>query len=358
MQSAGKQINIYRWLLPLSWIYGLVVNIRNWLFDKGVLKTHTFPTPVICVGNLTVGGTGKTPHVEYLIRLLSPQMQVAVLSRGYKRKTKGYRLADEHSTAAEIGDEPYQMSRKFPQVHVAVDANRCEGITRLTNDNATRDTQVVILDDAFQHRHVKPGLSILLTDYHRPITLDCLLPAGRLREPLKGKERADIVIVTKCPSDLSPMDMRVFIKALNLRPYQQLYFTSIAYGEPYPLWPSNNNKQGNHKAQSVLLLTGIASPQAMMDELQGKCRTVTPLTFPDHHAFTPHDVRRINEAFASLPEPRVIITTEKDATRLQLAEGLSADVRRHLYVWPIVVRFLNHQSASFNQKIESYVRKN
>ncbi|MGM9705137.1 MAG: tetraacyldisaccharide 4'-kinase, partial [Prevotella sp.] len=206
MRTEGDFIKINEWLLPLSWIYGLGVQLRNALFDIGILKSHTYDIPVISVGNITVGGTGKTPHVEYLIRLLDNKFRTAVLSRGYKRKSRGYVLADAHTRIQDIGDEPYQMKKKFGNIYVAVDRKRRNGIENLINDDATKDVEVILLDDAFQHRYVKPGMNIMLVDYHRLITYDRLLPAGRLREPQTGKSRADIVIVTKCPKDLKPME--------------------------------------------------------------------------------------------------------------------------------------------------------
>lgn len=362
--TPDSSFKTYRWLLPLSWLYGLGVAFRNWLFNKNILKQQTFDLPVINVGNLTVGGTGKTPHVEYLIRLLSPVTQVAVLSRGYKRKTKGYRLASSLSTSGEIGDEPLQMKHKFPNVYVAVDENRPDGIRRLTTDNATADTGAVILDDAFQHRYVKPGLNILLTDYNRPFFSDCLLPAGRLREPADGKRRANIVIVTKCPKTLKPMDFRVLAKQLSLYPYQSLYFTTLSYGTPYPLFSGDEGENTAAKEQlslsrqHVLLLTGIAAPQEMAADVSRKCKHLETLFFADHHAFTDADIQQINKAFDTLPLPRVIITTEKDASRLRLSEGLSDDARRHLYVQPVKVAFLNGQEETFNSKILDYVREN
>ena len=183
----GDFIKIYKWLMPLSWLYGLVVRLRNQLFEFGILKSRNFDTPIISVGNITVGGSGKTPHVEYLINLLKDNMKVAVLSRGYKRKSSGYVLADKESTMRDIGDEPYQMKTKFKNIYVAVDKNRCNGIDHILKDKETKDTDVILLDDAYQHRYVKPGINILLTDYHRLIIHDKLLPAGRLREPQSGK---------------------------------------------------------------------------------------------------------------------------------------------------------------------------
>ena len=229
MRTEGDLIEVNKWLSPLSFIYGMGVGMRNRMYELGIKKSRSFAIPVISVGNITVGGAGKTPHTEYLVRLLKDRMKVAVLSRGYKRKTKGYLLADIDSTSEDIGDEPRQMKTKFPDIYIAVDADRCEGIDRLTIDEATSDVDVILLDDAYQHRRVKPGINILLVDYHRLIIYDKLLPAGRLREPEKGKERADMVIITKCPRDLKPMEYRVLTKAMNLRPYQDLFFTTIDY---------------------------------------------------------------------------------------------------------------------------------
>ncbi len=353
----GDLIKINEWLLPLSWLYGIGVGIRNHLFDLGVLPQQEFSIPVIGVGNITVGGSGKTPHVEYLIRLLHDKMRVAVLSRGYKRKSHGYVLADNDTPMQEIGDEPFQMKHKFPDIYVAVDKNRRKGIGRLTNEEPTRDVEVILLDDAYQHRYVKPGINILLVDYHRLIIYDKLLPAGRLREPLKGKNRADIVIVTKCPKELKPMEFRVLTKALNLFPYQELFFTRIDYDKLKPVFPEAQNLP-NLASTNVLLLTGIASPRQMELDLKGSCRSITPLSFGDHHLFSEKDAARINQVFANIPEPRVIITTEKDSSRLQATPALAPEVRKALYALPIRIRFMLDQEEHFNHKIISYVRKN
>jgi len=359
----GDFIKINKWLLPLSWFYGLAVKIRNAMFDLGLLKSRSFKVPVISVGNITVGGTGKTPHVEYLIQTLSGKCHVAVLSRGYKRKSKGFVKASANTTMPEIGDEPYQMKQKFPKVTVAVDKNRCHGIEQLTSSDKSLD--VILLDDAFQHRYVKPGINILLVDYHRLVIYDNLLPAGRLREPLNGKDRADIVIVTKCPQGLKPMEYRVITKAMNLYPYQTLFFTTLEYGQLRPLFAEEPSSSSIPKHAisdlsdyHVLLLTGIASPEQMMHDLSPTIRHLTPLTYGDHHLFKKKDIHHINEAFARLPEPRCIITTEKDATRLQHATGLDAEVRRQLYVLPVHVSFLQDQEPKFNAFIIDYVHKN
>ena len=351
--------------MPLSWLYGMGVRFRNFLFDVGVLKSHAFVTPVISVGNITVGGTGKTPHVEYLIRLLQDKMRVAVLSRGYKRKSKGFLIAEKDTPMEEIGDEPYQMKQKFPAVTVAVDKKRPRGIEYLTRGQAGDQVpDVILLDDAFQHRHVKPGINILLVDYHRLIIYDRLLPAGRLREPLKGKDRADIVIVTKCPKELKPVNFRVITKAMDLYPYQHLYFTTLDYEPLQPVFPkeararSAKGRSALSADLNVLLLTGIASPQQMLEDLKPQVGSITPLTFGDHHRFKRKDVRRINEMFDGLPSPKRIITTEKDAARLVGVEGLSDAVKENLYALPLRISFMLDQEEAFNQHIIGYVSKN
>ena len=354
----GDFIKINKGLLPLSWLYRLGVKIRNTLFDIGVLKSRDFQIPIISVGNITVGGTGKTPHVEYLVRLLKDQFHVAVLSRGYKRKSKGFVLASTKTAMPEIGDEPYQMKQKFPKVTVAVDKNRCQGIDLLADNDKHLD--VILLDDAFQHRYVKPGINILLVDYHRLIIYDKLLPAGRLREPMTGKNRADIVIVTKCPTTLKPMEYRVITRAMNLYPYQHLYFTTLEYDELRPMFPQTPKKMTMSQLadKNVLLLSGIASPEQMEHDLSPLSPNLVPLTFSDHHQFKQKDIQLINETFAAMPAPKLIITTEKDATRLQLAETLSDEVRKNLYVLPVRIKFMQEQEDNFNNQIIDYVHKN
>lgn len=358
MRTEGDLIKINDWLLPFSWIYGSIVRFRNWLFDMGLKKSKSFSIPIISVGNITVGGSGKTPHVEYLIRLLQDKAKIAVLSRGYKRKSHGYVLAEESTTMPEIGDEPFQMHQKFSDIYVAVDAKRARGIENLQNDEATKDVDVVLLDDAFQHRYVKPGINILLVDYHRLIIYDKMLPAGRLREPLSGKNRADIVIITKCPKDLKPMEFRVLTKAMDLYPFQKLYFTSIDYDTPKGVFEEKQIELDKLQDYHVLLLTGIASPKQMEHDLKPMTKDITNLSFGDHHSFKGKDIDRINDAFESMPEPRIIITTEKDAVRLRETEGLYEKVKSNMYELPIKVSFMLDQQDNFNEKIISYVRKN
>ena len=360
MRTEGDFIHINEWLIPLSWLYGIGVGFRNQLFNIGLLKQHDYDIPIISVGNITVGGAGKTPHVEYLIRLLKDKVKVAVLSRGYKRKTHGYVLANDSSTVTDIGDEPYQMKQKYQDVHIAVDKKRVDGIAHITGDTETNDTDVILLDDAFQHRYVKPGINILLVDYHRLIIYDKLLPAGRLREPQSGKNRADIVIITKCPKDLKPMEFRVLTKAINLYPYQSLYFTTIEYESLTPLFAKEKSTIEKEALEDkhVMLITGIASPKQIIIDLKPHVKEMTTLAFSDHHQFKSKDIMKINETFNAIKGEKIIVTTEKDATRLEQLEGLSEEVKQNLYVLPIKVKFMINQEEEFNDKIIDYVRKN
>lgn len=355
----GDLIKISHSLLPISWIYGSVTATRNWLFETGVLKSQAYPIPVIGIGNITVGGTGKTPHVEYLIRLLSLHYQVAVLSRGYKRKTSGYILATTETRMQDIGDEPWQVKQKFPDVYVAVDSNRRRGIERLLNDKVTSNVEVILLDDAFQHRYVKPGCNVLLIDYHRMITDDALLPAGRLRESAKGRRRANMVITTKCPSDMTPMDFRVVQQALGLRPFQQLFFSTFRYGDLKGLFNKKTRPlRSLENEEHVLLLTGIASPEQMMMDLRRFTRHITPVSFADHHFFSAQDAQHIEDELRKLSPPRLIITTEKDASRLRQCPMLSEMVKQCLYVLPIDVEIMRNEQVKFNEQIIGYVREN
>ena len=327
----GDHIKVNYWLLPLSWLYGLVVSIRNLMFDVGMLKSKTFPLPVICVGNITVGGTGKTPHTEYLIRMLSEKHQVAVLSRGYKRQSEGYVLATPTTSMTDIGDEPYQMKHKFPQIHMAVDKDRCHGIEELMKKEVQPSTDVVILDDAYQHRYVKAGLNILLMDYHRLIYLDKLLPAGRLRESSSGTKRADIVIVTKCPRDITPIERTGIERSLNIENWQKRFFSTYSY-------PDDMTGIG----KNPLLVTGIASPEQMIYDLQKIIPKFDVVSFPDHHHFTENDINTIRTRAAG----RTILTTEKDATRLHGLENVK--------VIPIEVEFIDGKE-DFDNIIRNYV---
>ena len=356
----GNLIKINEWLLPLSWLYGVGSDFRNMLFNTGILSSKSYSIPIISVGNITAGGTGKTPHIEYLIRLLSERYRVAVLSRGYKRRSRGYVLAQPDTPMEMIGDEPWQIKEKFPQAYVAVDTNRRHGIERLMTDQKTRDVQVILLDDAYQHRYVTPGINILLIDYHRMITEDRLLPAGRLRERVSSKIRANMVIVTKCPRNLTPIGYRVVQQSLHLKPFQSLFFSTFKYGNLRKLFTKGEMplEQIRKDSMHVLLVTGIGNPQQMEQDMRKFAQYVTPLSYSDHHYFTPQNVEEINNAALKMPKPMIVVTTEKDAPRLKNMQGFNEVVRDNLYVFPIEIEILKEKETTLNEQIINYVHKN
>lgn len=348
-------------LLPLSWLYGFGVNFRNKLFDRRVLKSIKYDIPIICVGNLTVGGTGKTPHIEYLIRLLSSRYKVAVLSRGYKRKTNGFRIVDVNSKVQDVGDEPLQIKQKFPETLVVVDKNRRNAITKIQSIEKEERPEVILLDDGFQHRYVQPSLSILLVDSNRPVYEDVLLPAGSLREPLSGKERAAIVIVTKCPPDMQPIDFRIYANGLNLFAFQELYFTGFDYGNIMPVFPDAQPKTlepDDLRKKHVFLVTGIASPQPMVEKLELKTYNLYTKFYSDHHAFSASDITDIKKELDEIDDDdKIIVTTEKDAMRFRALPFLSEEIKELLYYIPIKVQFIEEsEKESFNKKINHHVR--
>ena len=323
-------------LFPLAFLYWLITFIRNWLYDKGILKSHSFDIPIIAVGNLSVGGTGKTPQIEYLIRLLSENYKVAVLSRGYKRSTEGFILADEKATATSIGDEPFQFYSKFPNIQVAVDANRKNGIEKLVQLQDKPD--VILLDDAFQHRKVKAGFYILLTAYDDLFCDDYILPFGNLREPSSGKKRADMIIVTKCPKDLSELAQQKIAKKLKVK--QSVYFTTIEYDD-YVFGNDTQLLVSDIQSESKLLVAGIAKPKLFFDFLKNE--TDETLVFPDHHHFSKQDCEQI----LAKANGRKISTTEKDFVRLN---GLLP--KTQLFYLPIKSVFIN---TTIDKTIQNYV---
>lgn len=361
MEKDKPSVEIRRSMAPLAWLYGLGVNFRNSLFDRKILKQKSFDIPVICVGNLTVGGTGKTPHIEYLIRLLSPQYKVAVLSRGYKRKSNDFLIVDTDSKAHNVGDEPLQIKQKFPETLVVVDKNRVNGIRKILSIEKEERPDVILLDDGFQHRYVQPSLSILLVDSNRPVFEDRLLPMGSLREPLKGKERASIVIVTKCDPDMQPIDFRIYTNGLNLYAFQQLYFTSFDYGTVTPLFP---DLQGNPlqardlRKKHVFLIAGIASPQPLVDKVELFTYNLYTKFFPDHHSFTKRDIQSIRELTDTVDDNnKIILTTEKDAVRLRALPYLDEEIKKMLYYIPVRVTFIEEkEQEQFNNNILEHVR--
>ncbi len=361
-ESSG--IKYYPLLAPLAWLYGVIVWFRNRLFDWNILSSESFDVPVISVGNITVGGTGKTPHIEHLIRTFSDaSYRVAVLSRGYKRHTRGFKLVTMTSTAAEVGDEPLQIKHKFSTVTVAVDANRRRGIRKLTEQ--THGIDIVLLDDAYQHRYVTPSTSILLTSYERMIYADKLLPVGRLREPVVEKSRANIVIVTKCPETLKPIDYRLLAKHLNLYPYQSLYFTGLHYDELKAVFPTENPtrvtvEQLRDTPGETLLVAGIASPGLFAEYISRFTPHTRLWSFGDHHEFTSRELRKIEKWIATSVESGGrghVIVTEKDAARLLDCPRVPSLLKSHLYYLPLRIHFMLEQETAFNNQIkESVVR--
>lgn len=331
-------------LTPMSWLYGLGTGLRNKCFDWGILKEKSFDIPVVGVGNITVGGTGKTPHVEYILECLRYQKNIAVLSRGYKRKTKGFIIASSKSTPDSIGDEPLQIYEKFGgRVKVAVCESRVKGVQLLLKEFPKLD--LIVLDDSFQHRYIKPKLNILLMDFQHPVYADKILPLGRLRESANAVDRADMVITTKCPPNISALDMRMVYKHLNLMPYQKLYFSTYDYGGLIPVFPEECDDRILMSQlgadDSVLLLTGIANPRPFVKHFRNYPFKKRVLHFPDHHDFKKADLAQIESKFnAGKARRKLIITTEKDAVRLMHNPYFPQELKPHIFYVPIGVRML------------------
>ncbi len=353
--------NYYILLYPFSLLYGLIVWIRNILFDYEIIKSNEFPIPIISVGNITVGGTGKTPHIEYLVELLKDEFQVATLSRGYRRKTRDFILAGPDSGVHEIGDEPVQIKQKYPDIHVAVDRRRVNGIRELMK--RLPDLDVILLDDAYQHRYVKPGMSILLIDFSRPMSEDCLLPAGRLREQAYEGRRANTILITKCPDRLKPIDRRLIVKDQNLYPFQHLFFTKLVYGEPVPVFKDNERPMSISQMKSVkpriLMVSGIAGPRLFKKHLRSISPQITELTYPDHHCYSEKDITRITGEYEEMEgTEKLIFTTEKDAMRLRKFTKIASSIRERMYYVPVGIEIMNEDEDSFNTQIRNYVRNN
>lgn len=352
-----NDIHIHSMLSPFSFLYGIGVRFRNQLFDWRLLPSESYAVPVICIGNLAAGGTGKTPHTEYIIRLLKDEYKIAVLSRGYKRKSSGFILANERSTSLEIGDEPYQMKHKFPDILVAVDANRREGIGNLLALPEGQRPEVILLDDAYQHRYVAPSFSIVLTDYHRLFYNDRLLPAGRLREPIGGIRRADMVIVTKCEDDMKPIEYRIIEENMKLLAHQSVHFTHIIYDEIQPIFGTRAkplSRKDIREEDELLVISGIASPDGFIKEVGKLANKVTPLIFPDHHAFDKSDIRRIKAAFDKITSSeKYILTTEKDAARLRDNPHIPEEWKACMYYLPITIEFC--LDKKFDDEIKKHI---
>ena len=355
----NQEFKLYNICKPISLLYEIGVRLRNLFFEWHWLPSEQYPIPVICIGNLAVGGTGKTPFVEYLIRLLTPHYRVAVLSRGYKRKSSGFLLADAKSTAADIGDEPYQIKFKFPDVIVAVDKDRRRGMRNLLNLPVDHQPQVVLLDDAFQHRYVKPSLSIIVSDYNRLYYKDRLMPVGRLREPSSSISRANIVVISKTNVSLKPIDSSIIEREMNLQLFQPSFFTTIAYQQLESIYPQrypSRSLSSIKKEDKILLLTGIANPTLLIKEIKRYSDHVTVLKFPDHHDFTKNDVKTIRSAWLNMKTKNpMIICTEKDAARIRNNEFFTEEWKSDFYYIPIVIDFLFEKSTQFNEIIFKHI---
>lgn len=339
-------------LYPFSLLYGLVMWVRNRLYDSGTLTAVSFDIPMIAVGNLSVGGTGKTPHVEYLIRLLKDRFSVATLSRGYNRKTRGFFLANEDSTAAQLGDEPMQFHQKFPEISVCVGEERMLAVPELLRER--QDTQVILLDDAFQHRSIKPGRNILVTEYNRPFTRDHVVPFGRLREDRKGYERADIIIVSKCPANMQASEKQALEREIAPLPHQQLFFTSLQYGQLYDML--SGAPVAPTPEASVLVVCGIARPAPLVQHLKEQYKEVFLLPFPDHYYYSNSDLEKIERELKDLPgTEKLVVTTEKDAVRLHLLQARLEQMGLHMAVIPVEISFLFGEGNSFNNYIFDYI---
>ena len=338
-------------LFPFSLVYGLVIIMRNWLYDAGLFVSQEFDLPVIAVGNLEVGGAGKSPMAEYLIRLLKSEYNLATLSRGYGRITKGFLVADKNTNANQIGDEPAQFKHKFPEITVAVCEKRVAGIEQLKGDH-----DVIILDDAYQHRAVKPGLSVLLFDYNSIKHAQFLLPAGNLREPFSGRWRADVIVISKCPENVSEVVQEKIADKINPLPYQQLYFSAISYLPLYNMAGSPTNIEIDAET-TVFLLTGIANPTPLVDHIKTQTLNVIHHNYPDHHSFSLKNITKLAGDFnACKSQKKLIVTTEKDAQRLGLHELKEILNKLPVYIQPIGVKFL-HRQQNFDQTVLNYVRE-
>jgi tetraacyldisaccharide 4'-kinase len=341
----------YILLKPLSVLYSIGIGLRNKLFDLGIYHSTKSDITTISVGNITVGGTGKTPHAEYILSLVSGKVNSAYLSRGYKRTTRGFRLANENSNASTIGDEAYQIKRKFPNITVAVDAKRHNALKKLSNSK--NPPKLVVLDDAYQHRELHPDLNILLIDYNRLTYQDEMLPLGELREPSSNTDRADIIIFTKCPNALMPVDMLSTRTQIRPFPYQTLYYTTLTYSDPKGLF---TNKKLDLCGKEIILVTGIAQPQHLHKHLEKYASLITALKYPDHHKFTTHDIKEIEHDFEKLnASNRAIITTEKDAARL-ISMNIPESIKNEIYTIGIEIEFLFNTKKDFDAQIDKFLR--
>jgi tetraacyldisaccharide 4'-kinase len=340
-------------LLPIALLYGVVIGMRNLLYRFGLLKSVRFSLPVISIGNLSVGGAGKTPHIEYLMRWLDQYLDVAVLSRGYGRKTEGFRSVMLDDTAETVGDEPLQFKRKFPLIPVSVGESRALAVPELLK--RAPETQVVLLDDAFQHLAVKPGLNILLTEFSKPFMRDWLLPAGRLREWRVGYRRADIIVVTKCPFDLTEAQRQAFVQELDPYGWQQVYFSRYQYGTPYDLLRPDLRLPLT-LSTDVLLLSAIANTDYLIAHLRNEVKSLHTLEFEDHHFYSEDDLQQLLRRFNAIDSKnKIILTTEKDAMRLEMMADFFWKNNLPVFILPVQVEFLNNDEARFKEDLKKFL---
>jgi len=346
-------------LAPIAFVYDIITETRNKLFDWQIIPSTEFKFPVISVGNITVGGTGKTPHIEYLIRLLSEKnYKIAVLSRGYKRKSKGFQDSETKAGIENLGDELYQMYKKFPMVGFFAHGKRVQGVKKIISKNKY---DVILLDDAFQHRKITPGLSILINDYNRPFYEDHLLPLGRLREHPHQKKRAQLIITSKCPPNLKPIEQRIVFNKLKMYPYQDLYFSTMLYANVKPVFGQNTEAQNwdafLSKYEKIILFTGIAQAQHLKNEIEQHGKLAGHFEYPDHYSFQKKDIEEIEKKYSSETGQKIILTSEKDASRLkELNEDIFKEKNHYFYI-EIEVELLN-KTKEFHEQILQYVANN
>lgn len=340
-------------LLPFSLLYGFGVSIRNGLYKYGLLKGFNFNLPIISVGNLTVGGAGKSPHIELLIRMLNPYINVATLSRGYGRKSKGYLEIKPEHDAEQAGDEPLQFKRKFPDVLVTVAESRSLGIPKIIQ--AYPQTQTILLDDAFQHLAVNPSLNILLTEYSRPFNEDFLLPTGRLREWKSAYKRADVIIISKCPKSLTVEDKQPLIQKINPTPKQEIFFTFYDYDAPYALF-QKDQIQLLKEEMDIVLISAIAGTDYLINHLNDKVNFIKMLEYEDHHYFSNFEVAQLAKIYNNLPsENKIILTTEKDAMRLEMHKAFIEENQLPIYILPIKVSFHFDEKDKFEEMLRNHL---
>ncbi len=340
-------------LSPFSLLYLLGSGLNSLLYRTGLLKSMSFTFPVISVGNLSIGGAGKTPHIEYLIRLLKDYLNVATLSRGYGRKTRGFMEIQTHMTAEETGDEPLQFKRKFPEITAVVAENRAFGIPRIISDHP--EAQLILLDDAFQHRAVKPGLNLLLTEYDQPFTRDFPLPSGRLREWRSAYKRADAIIVSKCPADLSLEKAAAMRREIAPEPHQRLFFSYYGYGAPYYIFNPRYRVDLNQE-WDVLLICAIARREYLLSYLKQAAGSVKVLAYEDHHVFTNGEIGQLHTEFQRMEsDKKVILTTEKDAVRLEMHRQFLLDNRMPIFALPAEVKFHFGEGPAFDQYVKDFL---